>query len=252
MKKRVLLAGETFTITQSTAHGYDVGASSHYANGAVHFLASLAGSGYSVEQLASERCEIDFPRTPEALAAYAAVIISDIGALTLLFTPESRAGRPSVNRLVLLRDFVEAGGGLLMVGGYTGFQGMHGTARYHATPLEDCLPVTCMPHADGLETPEGQTPTIIAAHPIASGLPKTLPPILGLNRVAAREGATVIAETRYRGAAHPLLVAWDFGKGRSLAWTTDIGPHWMSQDFLANASYAALMRNMIAWLCRDL
>ena len=252
MKKRILLAGETFTISQSASQGFDVGFSSIYANGATHFLESLRESNYLLEQLPSERCETEFPRTLSALGDFSAIILSDIGALSLLFTPESRTGKPSINRLVLLSDYVEAGGALMMAGGYTSFQGMHGTARYHGTAVEACLPVTCLPHSDGLETPEGQTPQIVLEHPIANGLPGKLPPILGLNRVVVRKEAVVIAETLYRGTRHPLLAVRTFGKGRSLAWMTDIGPHWMSQEFLADPSYGLLMGNMMSWLCADI
>lgn len=251
MTKRILLAGETFAIMQSVAQGYDVARTSNFVNGATQFLTCVRTHGYAVEQLASERCETEFPLTRDALAAYSVVVLSDIGALTLLFTPESRTGNPSVNRLVLLRDYVEAGGSLMMAGGYTSFQGMHGTARYHGTPLEECLPVMCLPHSDGLEAPEGLVPLIKTAHPIVAGLPQTLPPILGLNRVAPRAGAEIIIEAPYRGKTHPLLVAWTFGKGRSLAWTTDIGPHWMSSIFMADSCYGQIMGGMIAWLCGD-
>ena len=251
MTKPILLAGETFAIVQSVAQGFDVSISSQNTNGATQFLACVRAHGYAVEQLASERCEAEFPRTQEALSKYSSVVLSDIGALTLLFTPESRAGNPSVNRLVLLRDYVEAGGSLMMAGGYTSFQGMHGTARYHGTPIEECLPVTCLPHSDGLEAPEGLLPRIRTEHPIISGLPPILPPILGLNRVVPRAEADVLIEAPYRGYAHPLLVAWSFGKGRSLAWATDIGPHWMSSAFMADTAYSQLMGGMAAWLCGD-
>lgn len=251
MTKPILLAGETFAIVQSVAQGFDVSTSSNYANGATRFLACLRSQGYAVEHLGTEQCEADFPRTSDALAAYSAVILSDIGALTLLFTPESRSGNPSVNRLVLLRDYVEAGGSLMMAGGYTSFQGMHGTARYHGAPIEECLPVTCLPYSDGLEAPEGLLPQIRTTHPITAGLPQTLPPILGLNRVVPRAGADIVIDAPYRGKSHPLLVAWSFGKGRALAWTTDIGPHWMSTNFMADDCYGLIMGGMAAWLCGD-
>jgi hypothetical protein len=104
--KRLLLAGETFTLVQAAVSGLSVGQSSRYVNGATHFLAAMQGTNFAIEQLPSERCEADFPRTLEELQGYSAVILSDVGALTLLFTPESRQGHVSVNRLALLCDFV--------------------------------------------------------------------------------------------------------------------------------------------------
>ena len=123
---RLLLAGETFTFVQTAASGLSVGQSSQYANGATQFLAAMQGTSFAIEQLPSERCEAEFPRNAEALKGYSAVILSDVSALTLLFTPESRQGHISVNRLRLLRDYVWNGGSLMMAGGYTSYQGMEG------------------------------------------------------------------------------------------------------------------------------
>jgi uncharacterized membrane protein len=252
--KRVLLAGETFTLVQSAVSGFSVGQSGRYANGATHFMAAMNGANIAVEQLPSERCEEDFPRTLEMLKDYAAVVLSDIGALTLLFTPESRQGRVSVNRLNLLRDYVERGGSLMMAGGYASYQGMDGLARFHDTPVEDCLPVTCLPHSDGIEAPEGLVPMAVASHPIVQSAPAKWPPVLGMNRVIVRTtpDTTLIAEAEYRGGRLPILAVRQFGAGRTLAFTTDIGPHWMSQQFLASKWYGDLMRGMVRWLCREI
>ena len=252
--KRVLLAGETFTLLQSAVAGYSVGQSSRHANGATHFMAAVRANNFSIEQLPSERCEEDFPRTVEALQDYAAVILSDIGALTLLFTPESRQGHISVDRLRVLRDYVESGGSLMMAGGYTSYQGMDGQARFHDTPVEDCLPIICLPHSDGIEAPEGLVPSVVASHPIVESAPSKWPPVLGMNRVTLRTSpdTTLIAEAEYRGCHLPILAVREFGAGRTLAFTTDIGPHWMSQQFLASRWYGDLMGGMVKWLCREL
>lgn len=250
MNKRVLLAGETFVLTHAVNVGYDLSGSGSYANGATYFLAALREAGFAVDHLPSERCETEFPTTAEALAAYDAVVLSDIGALSLLYTPQTRAGIPGVNRLVLLRDWVEGGGGLVMAGGYLSYQGMGATARYRGTPLEECLPVEIGVGSDGLEAPEGIVPRVLGAgHPITRALPAELPPVLGLNRVTARAtpDCTLLVGAHYRGKDHPLLVARRFGAGRSVAWTSDIGPHWMSRAFLASPAYPALVTGMVGW-----
>ena len=46
----------------------------------------------------------------------------------------------------------------------------------------------------------------------------------------------------------PLLVAGTFGKGRTLAWTSDIGPHWLPPEFAAWSGYARLWRQALEWL----
>ncbi len=65
------------------------------------------------------------------------MILSDLGANTLLLHPDVWfKGEPVPNRLRLLREWVAGGGGLMMIGGYYSFQGINAGARYHRTPVE--------------------------------------------------------------------------------------------------------------------
>lgn len=253
--KPVLLAGETFHVTSFAAKGLEVGASSRYSNGATRWIKALAAHGVDVVQIGGERCEADFPKSLDELAGYSAVVISDVGALSLLYTPETRIGRRSVNRLELLRRWVEQGGGLMMAGGYTGFQGMDGSAMFHGTAIEECLPIDIAAGPDGLEAPEGLDPAVVDAdHPVLTGVPQQFPFVLGMNRVVERAGVGARTPLRCttRGRDLPLLSTRDYGKGRSLTWTTDIGPHWLSEDFMQWSGYDRLMSNMVFWLAREI
>ncbi len=249
--KKVLLAGETFVIRQTASSGATSFTSGNYSNGALQFIAAFAGSEISIDQLPSERCERDFPMRMDQLMAYHAVILSDVSALNLLYTPESRAGQPSVNRLSLLVDYVKQGGSLMMAGGYTSFQGMDASARFHDTPLEDCLPVSCLPYADGVEIPEGLIArSVLSRHRLLDGMTSPFPPIIGFNKTILRDNSDteLVAAVDYRGTSYPLLAVRRFERGRTLAWTTDIGPHWLSVEFLKHSIYGQLMRNMVDWL----
>lgn len=251
---KVLLAGETFLATTTVSVGGDTLTNTGWSNGALAFTAALAAADIEVTQIGGEHCSADFPRTLAELAAYDAVIISDVGALTLLITPEARSGKTGPNRLDVLKAYVGAGGGLMLAGGYMGFQGMFGTARFADTAVEDVLPVRCQPGSDGLEVPEGLTTTLIApTHPILAGIDAPFPPILGLNKLEFRsdDASTLLAVCPYRGTEWPLLAVRDFGKGRSVIWSTDIGPHWLSLEFLGWPLYARLMVNMTLWLCQN-
>ncbi|MES2434016.1 MAG: glutamine amidotransferase [Pseudomonadota bacterium] len=250
---KVLLAGETFLATTTVASGGDTITSASWSNGAVAFNAALAAAGITVTQIGGEHCGADFPRTLSELAAYDAVIVSDVSALTLLMTPDARGGKVGPNRLELLKTYVEGGGGLMLAGGYMGFQGMFGTARFADTAVEDVLPVRCLPYSDGLEVPEGLAAALLApTHPILAGIDEPLPPILGLNKLEFRgdDGSTLLAVCPYRGKDWPLLAIRDYGKGRSVIWSTDIGPHWLSHDFLDWRLYGTLMANIVTWLCQ--
>jgi uncharacterized membrane protein len=195
----------------------------------------------------------DFPMSIEAMRAYDAVILSDIGSNTLLLHPDVWIhGKPVPNRLKLLRDYVASGGGLMMIGGYYSFQGINGGARYHRTPIEDVLPVTCHPFDDRIEVPEGFKAEVVGPgdHPILGGLGKDWPILLGVNEVVLKPGSDVelLARLPESEGGHPLLVTGRHGKGRAIAWTSDIGPHWVPPAFAAWEGFGQLWRQCLAWL----
>jgi uncharacterized membrane protein len=247
---RILLAGESWVSTATHIKGFDQFSTVTFHLGAEPLVGALKDSAFDLRYMPSHEAQRDFPQTPEAIAAYDAVILSDIGSNTLLLHPDTWIhGRRTPNRLRSLKAFVENGGGLLMVGGYYSFQGINGGARYHGTPVEDVLPVDILPYDDRVEAPEGFIPTIkLEAHPIVAGLEGVWPSLLGFNEVKPKPGATIIATVSAEYSERPLLVAGSFGKGRTLAWTSDIGPHWLPPEFAAWPGYARLWRQALEWL----
>jgi uncharacterized membrane protein len=253
-KTRVLLAGESWTSTATHIKGFDQFPTVSFHLGAEPLVAALADSPFDLVYMKAHEAAADFPLTMDALSAFAAVILSDLGANTLLLHPDVWfKGRPVPNRLRLLRDWVAGGGGLMMIGGYYSFQGIHGGARYHRTPVEDVLPVDCLPYDDRVEVPEGFRAELLQPeYPILRGLGGEWPLLLGCNevRLKQRAGVELLARLPEEQGGHPLLVAGSFGAGRTLAWTSDIGPHWLPQPFAEWPGYARLWRQALAWLTR--
>jgi uncharacterized membrane protein len=251
MKKKVLLAGESWVSAATHYKGFDQFGTTTFHLGAEPFVAALADSPYAIDYMPAHDCAEKFPLSVEGLDAYAAVILSDLGANTLLLHPEVWLhGRPVPNRLRVIRDYVEAGGGLAMIGGYFSFQGINGAARWAGTAVEETLPVTCHRYDDRIETPEGFSAEIVAPdHPILAGLTGAAwPVLLGLNEVVLKPGATLLARTPAEQGGHPLLAAGGFGAGRTLAWTSDLGPHWAPQPFVDWEGYGRLWRQALDWL----
>jgi uncharacterized membrane protein len=242
---RVLVAGESWTTHSIHQKGFDSFTTTEYAEGVGWLRAALESGGWDFDHQPAHIAARDFPTTAEALGAYDCVILSDIGANTLLIHPDTFARFKALpNRLLALKDYVANGGGLIMVGGYMTFQGIDGKARYHGTPVEEALPVTISPSDDREETPQGVTPKVsIADHPIVAGLDGRWPNLLGYNRIAAKPGATIVA----RVGEDPLIVAAGYGKGRSVAFASDCGPHWAPPEFVGWDGYAPLWRQMAAW-----
>jgi uncharacterized membrane protein len=169
-----------------------------------------------------------------------------------------------------IRAYVEGGGGLAMLGGATSFT----SGGYYGTPVAAALPVELYGPFDSGPVLDTQkfSPTLTAAgllHPVTSlryaapdnlAVWQGLPPLEGVNLVAgAKPDATVLAthprlKTK-RGQPMPVIVAGEYGKGRSLAVTTDTLWRW---GFGAAAragddgrQYTKLWEGAIRWLIQD-
>jgi len=132
-----------------------------------------------------------------------------------------------------------------MAGGYFSFAGINGAAKYYRTPIEDVLPVNIFPFDDRQEAPEGAAITVTDyTHPITQGLADPWPQLLGYNELTLKPEAHLLAHVDQ----HPLLAVRTFGHGRTLAWASDIGPHWCPEAFAAWNGYARLWRQAAEWL----
>ena len=242
---RVLIAGESWETLSFHQKGFDIFTTTFYYEGADPLRAALEAAGHDVEYMPSHIAATKFPTDLAALQRFDAVMLSDIGANTLLLHPDTfERSKKMPNRLKLLNEYIAAGGGLIMVGGYMTFQGIEGRARYAGTAVEAALPVTLHTSDDRMEVPEGATPRVqLVDHPIVAGLGDEWPQLLGYNRLLARPEASLVATV----ADDPLLVAWTFGSGRSVAFASDCGPHWAPPEFLAWPGYARLWSQMVSW-----
>ena len=249
-KKKVLLVGESWVTSATHFKGFDQFGSVTFHLGAEPLVAVLKDSEFELTYMPAHVASEGFPFEMDGLAAYDAIILSDIGANTLLLPPAVwLQGKPVPNRLKLIRDWAAAGGGLAMIGGYFSFQGIDGKARWRNTPVETALPVRSLPYDDRVEVPDGFVPEIIdPAHPILAGIEGPWPVLLGANEVEVKAEGHVIARLPQEEGGHPLLVTGGHGKGRTAAWTSDIGPHWVPNEFVAWEGYGKLWRNLLTWL----
>ena len=169
-----------------------------------------------------------------------------------------------------IRSYVEGGGGLAMLGGSQSFT----SGGYYGTPVAAALPVELYgPFDSGPILDTGKfTPQLTEAgqmHPVTSlryaaddnlAAWKALPQLEGVNLVAgAKPDATVLAvHPRLKtktGKPMPVIVAGEYGKGRSLAITTDTLWRW---GFVAAAhpgddgrQYTKFWESSMRWLIQD-
>ncbi len=241
----VLVVGESWVKHTVHMKGFDQFHTTEYEEGAGVFLSALENAGFSVTYIRAHEVSGRFPVAKQDIASFDVVILSDIGSNSFLLCDETflRSER-TTNRLVLLADYVREGGGLLMVGGYMSFSGIDGRARYQSSPLASVLPVTMLNHDDRVEVPEGLQATFPTPdHPALGKTPADWPILLGYNKLKAKPGATVIAAY----GDDPLLVAGKAGRGRSVAFASDVAPHWAPNEFMNWPHYAELWASIVSW-----
>lgn len=245
---RVLVAGESWSVTSIHTKGFDSFTTVDYAEGGAALLDALEAGGFDVTYMPCHVAAKEFPWTLEELDAYDVVLLSDIGANTFLLPAQTFIrGQKTTNRLAVLRDWVRAGGGFGMVGGYLSFQGIEAKANYRGTPLAEILPVLLETGDDREETPEGVHAHLTGEHAITVGVDSHFPALLGYQRFEPAAGASVLAA--FDDA--PLLVVNEVGDGRSLAYASDIGPHWAPEEFTDWTGFATIWQQAVTWLAGD-
>ena len=159
----------------------------------------------------------------------------------LIIISDYPAARVNADCQTRIRQAVESGTGLLMIGGWSSYQGRDGS--WNATQIADLLPVQIGAVDDRVNFDQATAVTVTSPHPIVADLPwnTRAPAIGGLNRTQARPGAQVLLECVQfdahadadRGVffeesgSDVLLAVDDRGPGRTAAFTTDVAPHWI-------------------------
>jgi uncharacterized membrane protein len=191
-----------------------------------------------------------FPRVPEDLYGYHAVIVGDLEAE--FFAPDQAA---------LLQRFVsERGGGFLMLGGMESFQ----QGGYQHTPIGDMLPVYLDRFEDS--TPAGPVRFELTREGLLQSWARlrdneadektrlqNMVPFQVINRVReVKPGASVIAAARAAdGKTYPALVTQRFGRGRTAAFTLGDVYLWGLHDADAHHDMDKAWRQMMRWLVTD-
>jgi len=86
-------------------------------------------------------------------------------------------------------------------------------------------------------------PVQTGSSPILRGLDAGYPPLLGYNGTTAKAAAQTILVT---GRDDPLLAQWQYGLGRSVAWTSDTTGRW-AKDWLPWRDFSRFASQLVAW-----
>ena len=191
-----------------------------------------------------------FPRVPEDLYGYHAVIVDDL-----------EAGFFGADQALLLQRFVsERGGGFLMLGGMESMA----AGQYHRTAIGDLLPV----YLDRI--PDRPPPGPVRWNLSREGWLQpwarlregeadeksrleNMPPFEVLNPVGGlKPGASVVA-TAINASGHevPALAIQRFGRGRSGVLTIGDFWRWGMRDPAAREDMEKAWRQLVRWLVTD-
>ena len=104
MKKNVLLVGESWVSSATHTKGSDSFGSVTFHLGAEPLVKALKDSEFALTYMPAHEASRSFPSTMEGLAAYDAIILSDIGSNSLLLPPDVWLhGKTLPNRLKLIK-----------------------------------------------------------------------------------------------------------------------------------------------------
>lgn len=246
MAKKVLFAGESWMAVQTETKGFNSFSAAKYETGLGWIDKAIEKAGYELTYMPNHIANDSFPFTIEELQEYDCIVLSDIGADTLLIPSETfSSGKMFPNRCQLLKEYVLQGGALLMFGGYMTFNGIGGQGKWWATPVQDVLPVQILPYDDRMEHCEGAVPeTILADHPVLNGIRGEWPRLLGYNKSTVKPEAELIASI----CGDPFIAVGQYGKGRSAVFSSDCSPHWAPLEFCEWEGYDRLFKNLLDYL----
>ncbi len=227
--------------------GFDSFYTSVYETGEKWLVEALEKGGYEVTFLPNHEAIEKFPFTMEELKDYDCVILSDIGANTLLlpsatFTRSEK--RP--NRANLIRDYVLDGGSLLMIGGYLTFSGVDAKGKWHDTAVQEVLPVEVLTVDDRMERCEGIRPVTVKEHEALKEIQSEWPEVLGYNKTILKPEAELAVTV----GEDPFIAFGEYGKGKSAVFTSDCAPHWAPMEFCQWDEYDKVWQGIMDWLTR--
>lgn len=138
-------------------------------------------------------------------------------------------------------DQVEAGAGLLMIGGWESFHGFGG--NWNDTLIGDALPVEIAKEDDRVNFDQGAYLREVTSSAATAELAwrERPPQIGGMNRFRAKPDSQTVLEavplsTRFDAEGHlemttllpiPVLVLGHCEKGKTAAFASDVAPHWV-------------------------
>ncbi len=217
----------------------------HHARGAFSWLNPLDAAGGLLGaarcdpswvdlvgfRLGPKGCMDEFPETLEKLMTYDVLVLDNVNARYL-----------GVDKRIMIADFVRAGGGLLVMGGYFNFS----LGADHNTYLEELYPFKIVKYADILRDDKGlalkvEKPAFFEKVDLSKPLYA-----FTVDTSPLREGSEVLLTA----GGKPAIVSRPYGKGRVL--TVLMNPHGNGapelKPYWESAQWPRILASCVAWL----
>ena len=226
--RNVLLVGESWVSAATHYKGFDQFGSVTFHLGAEPLVEALEGSEFELTYMPAHEAAEKFPFEMAGLAPTTPSSCPTSAPIRCCCRRDVwLQSRTVPNRLKLIRAWVAAGGGLLMVGGYFSLPGhrRQGALAAHAGRGRAAgdVPALRRPRRDA----RGHRRRTASSRTIRSspGLGGDWPPLLGVNEVERAKRATSRCwpGCRRTRAAIRCSSSARYGKGRTAAWTRTSG-----------------------------
>lgn len=134
-----------------------------------------------------------------------------------------------------------------------------GTGKFYQVTSPRAIPRIFMQEARRVSRPlvfedlTGISPQVTGQHEILTGIASTPPPLTGFVMTTPKESPlvdVVLASPKPEGQANALLATWQYGLGRSVAWTSDVGQRWTT-DWREWEGRDKLLLQMVRWTMRS-
>jgi Mg-chelatase subunit ChlD len=102
------------------------------------------------------------------------------------------------------------------------------------------------------ENADGVVPQVMFDHEILQGIDKELPPITGYVMTTPKDNPLVeipLQSPTPAGQTNSILASWQYGLGRSVALTTDVGQRW-AKSWADWSGYDKLASQLVRWAMR--
>lgn len=195
--------------------------------------------------------------------------------LVLSDYPSKNFSRSQLKEIIV---WVQEGMSLWMIGGWESFYGLSGE---YNNELEEVLPVIVSTKDDRVNSYQPIAMIPQGKHEILSALPwHQCPTVGGLNKVNAKKDSTVLLSgsklilnndgagiSLKESTQYPLLVSGSYFKGKTLAFMSDVAPHWAggfvdwgskrvaakgpkAEEIEVGSNYIKFLGNCIHWLLK--